>query len=397
MTFAPLRLRKQEERRLAAGHLWVYSNEVDIAATPLTAFEPGQPVLIEAANGKPLGTGYVNPHSLICARLVSRDPQYSLSQSLLVHRLNVALALRARRYEKPYYRLVHGEGDALPGLVIDRFNDVVVAQLTTAGMERVRSDVIGAIQKVLAPRAIILRNDSSVREMEGLARTIETACGEAPSELVIEENGARFTVPALSGQKTGWFFDHRENRARLCAWVAGKRVLDVFSYAGAWGIPAAMAGASEVLCVDSSAPALDALRANAQRNDVAALVRTEQEDAFEALKKLRAERQRFDIVVIDPPALIKRRKDLREGTTAYRRLNQMAMQVLERDGLLVSASCSFHLERDSLLEVVQAGARHLDRFAQLVEEGHQAPDHPSHPAIPETNYLKCLTLRVLPS
>jgi len=395
-TLAPLRLKKNEERRLRAGHLWIYSNEVDIQATPLKAFTPGQPVQVLAHNGKSLGNAYVNPNSLICARLVSRDPHYVLDRSLLIHRLNIALALRQQLFETPFYRLVYGEADQLPGLVIDRYGDVCVVQCTTAGMEVVKEAVLAAVDKVLHPTGILWRADSSVRKLEGLDSYREVH-GQVPESLVLEEHGVNFSVSLLEGQKTGWFYDQRMNRARLRNYVAGKRVLDVFSYIGAWGLQAAAAGADEVLCVDASGNAIEQLHANAEANGLTERVASLQGDAFEALGQLRADQQKFDVVVLDPPAFIKRRKDIKAGEQAYHRLNQLGMQLLSKDGVLVSASCSQHLAESHLQQILLQTARHLDRSLQVLERGHQAPDHPVHPAIPETSYLKALFCRVLPA
>ena len=397
MTIAlpPLILKKNEERRLRAGHVWVYSNEVDITRTALKEFAPGDAVDIQDAHGRSLGTGYVNPHSLICARLVSRDPAHVLDKSLLVHRLNIALSLRETLFDRPFYRLVHGEGDGLPGLVVDRFDTVVVAQITTAGMERHKADIVAALDKVLRPHVIVLRNDTPAREMEGLEGYVETALGTPPAAVAVEENGAHFEVDVLGGQKTGWFFDHRMNRARMQRYVKGRRVLDIFSYVGGWGLEALVADAAEVMCIEASKPAVDRIHHNAALNGVEERLATLEGDAFEALKSLRAEREHFDVVIADPPAFIKRKKDFKEGFIAYQRLNQMAMQVLAKDGMLISASCSFHLGREQLLDTVQKASRHVDRQAQIVEQGHQGPDHPVHPAIPETDYLKALFVRVL--
>ncbi len=396
MTLAPLRLKKNEDRRLRAGHVWVYSNEIDVARTPLTQYEAGQPVLLEDHQGKALGSGYVNPHTLICARLVSRDPQYQLNKSLLVHRLNVALALRERLFDRPYYRLVYGDSDGLPGLIVDRYGDVLVVQVNTAGMERVRDDINAALQQVIKPTCIVLRNDTGARALEGLESYVEVTLGEAPELVHLEENGVRFQAPILSGQKTGWFYDHRMNRARMQHYVPGKRVLDVFSYIGGWGVQAAVAGANEVVCVDSSAGALAQLKENAALNSVNECVRGLQGDAFEMLKNLRAGREHYDVVILDPPAFIKRKKDQRAGESAYQRLNQAAMQVLAKDGVLISASCSYHLARDALLRLLALGSRHLDRHLTILEQGHQGPDHPILPVVPETEYLKAFTCRVLP-
>lgn len=389
-----LRLKKNADRRLKAGHLWLYSNEIDIATTPLKDFEPGAQAVIEAANGKPMGIAYVNPHSLICARIVSRDVDVRLDRSLFVHRFKQALSLRERMFAKPFYRLVYGEGDLLPGLIVDRFDDVLVVQLNTVGMDRLRDEIVAALEKVLAPRAIVFKNDSSGRRQEKLGDEVEVAYGELPDQVLLEENGVRFVVPVLDGQKTGWFFDHRANRAWLNGLVAGKRVLDVFSYVGGWGVQAAAHGASEVLCVDSSAQALERVAENAALNGLAEQVAVGEGEAFEALAALKAEGEQFDVIVLDPPAFIKRRKDIPNGERAYSRLNREAIRLLGRDGMLLSASCSMHLAPERLMECVRGAVRHQDRHGQVIYQGHQGPDHPVHPAIPETAYLKAMGVRV---
>ncbi|TCK19332.1 SAM-dependent methyltransferase [Thiogranum longum] len=395
-TLPPLRLKKNEERRIRAGHVWVYSNEVDNTATPLKAFTPGQAVQVQAHNGKSLGNGYVNPASLICARLVSRDPNYVLDRSLIVHRLKVALSLREFLFDRPFYRLVYGESDQLPGLVIDRYDDICVVQLTTAGMEAVREQVLEALDKVIHPKGVVLRCDSSIRKFEGLDSYTETL-GDVPEHIKVEEAGLGFDVSLQQGQKTGWFYDQRMNRIRLRAYAKEKRVLDVFSYVGGWGLQAAAGGASEVFCVDASEQALDRVHANAQANGFGDKVASIQGDAFEVLSQLRVDQERFDVVVLDPPAFIKRRKDNKAGEQAYHRINQLGMQVLKKDGILVSASCSHHLGEEQFQKILLQSSRHLDRSLQILERGHQAPDHPLHPAIPETAYLKALFCRVLPS
>ena len=392
-----MRLKKNEDRRIRAGHVWIFSNEVDVAATPLDGFEAGQLADFQDSSGKSLGNGYVNPRSLICGRLVSRDPGYVLGKSLLVHRLNVALSLRQRLFTKPFYRLAYSEGDGLPGLIVDRYGDTLVIQINTAGMERVKDEILTALQEVLRPTRIVLRNDSSGRALEGLDDYVETVLGDVVDLVFLEENGARFEAPILSGQKTGWFYDHRLNRARMQHYVGDKRVLDVFSYIGGWGVQAAMAGATEVLCVDSSDTALAQLAHNASLNQVTSLIRTQAGDAFEVLKGLRTERERFDVVILDPPAFIKRKKDFHAGQTAYQRLNQAAMQLLSKDGILISASCSYHLTRENLKQTLLQTSRHVDRQLLVLEQGHQGPDHPLLPAVAETEYLKSFICRVLPN
>ena len=397
MSLPSLRLKANAERRLRAGHLWVYSNEVDVAATPLNGFQPGDQAILEMANGKPLGIVGVSPNNLICARLLSRDTGHTLDKSLLVHRIQVALSLRERLFEQPCYRLVYGDSDFLPGLVVDRFGDHLVVQLASATMERNKDAVIEALVQVLKPRGILFKNDSAARDAEGLERYVDTAFGVVPEWVDLEENGVKFQAPVLAGQKTGWFYDHRLNRSRLAGYVKGKRVLDLFSYIGGWGVQAAAFGASEVFCVDASAFALDGVERNAALNGVAEKVTCVEGDVFAALKELKAAEERFDVVVADPPAFIKRKKDLKNGEAAYRRLNEMAMRMLNKDGILVSASCSMHLPEDDLQNILLQSARHLDRNIQLLERGAQGPDHPVHPAIPETRYIKSLTCRILPN
>ncbi|MBV9109243.1 MAG: class I SAM-dependent rRNA methyltransferase [Gemmatimonadetes bacterium] len=393
MTLPPLRLRKNEDRRLRAGHLWVFSNEVDVERTPLTAFEPGEQAEVQDSRGAPLGVGYVNPRSLIAGRLVSRDRDARLDRALLKRRIARALALREMLFDRPFYRLVYGESDGLPGLVVDRFGDVLVVQLTTAGMERAKDDVVQALRDTLSPVGILLRNDSSGRGLEGLDSYVETAFGTVPDTVPLEENGVRFEAP-MAGQKTGWFYDHRMNRGRLMAYARGRRVLDVFSYVGGWGVQAAAAGADHVVCVDASAEALEHVARNAALNDAAERVATRRGDAFDVLRMMAAEGEKFDVVVLDPPAFIKRKKDQKAGEEAYRRVNQLALEVLRQDGILVSASCSYHLPREALQDAMLRATRNRGRSLQILEQGHQGPDHPIHPAIPETAYLKAFFGRV---
>ncbi|MGB5831196.1 MAG: class I SAM-dependent rRNA methyltransferase [Thiohalocapsa sp.] len=394
---APLRLKKDQERRLLAGHCWVYSNEVDTGATPLKGLEPGQPVELFAQQGRWLGHGYANPHSLICARLVSRHRARPLSASLLVQRIRAALVLRERLYEHPFYRLVHGEGDGLPGLVVDRYGDLLAVQITTAGMERQRAGLIAALEQVVRPTRIVLRNDTGVREQEGLPQSVDWVLGEDPGEIELTEGSLRFGISPASGQKTGWFYDQADNRLALARFGSARRALDVCCYLGAWGLQAASNGAESVTVVDSSRSALQRVAENAARNDLSDRVAARQGDAFDVLRALREEEARFDLVVLDPPAFIKRRKDEREGTRAYERLNRLGLELLEPGGLLVTSSCSFHMGRDAFLHAVQGAARRTEQDLQLLLAGAQGPDHPVHPAIAETAYLKTYFLRAIPS
>lgn len=387
-----MRLKRGEDRRLRAGHLWVFSNEIDSEATPLTALATGSIVRVLSDRDQFLGYAYVNPHALICARILSRSPVHPPDRSLLEHRLRTALALRERIYATPHYRWVFGESDGLPGLVLDRYGEVVVGQIATAGMEALRGDIEAAIEAVLAPHALVWKNDGAARELEQLPRQVLTPIGRAPDELQVVEGNLRFAVPLASAQKTGWFYDQRANREQWRALLPrGARVLDVCSYAGAWAISAMSHGAAGALCVDASEAALGIAMRNAAANGVT--VSVQRGDAFDVLDELVRGGARFDAVVLDPPAFIKRKKDIARGQAAYRKLNQIAMRLLERDALLVSCSCSYHLEADALAGLVQSAARHTGRFVQILHAGGQAPDHPVHPAIPETRYLKAFFCR----
>jgi 23S rRNA (cytosine1962-C5)-methyltransferase len=392
-----LRLKRNEDRRLHAGHLWIFSNEVDTRQTPLTKFEAGELVRVLAHNDRALGLAYVNPQSLISARMLET---WKLPDApWLATRIRAALSLRERLYAKPYYRLVYGESDGLPGLVVDRYGSACVVQIGTAGMERLKPQIQEALIQVLRCEALLFKNDSSAREMEGLPSYVEAAMGKFGETGQVFEDDLEFRVPFAEGQKTGWFFDQAANRRALPKYVRkGARMLDVFSYVGAWGVRAAHSGASEVLCVDSSAAALELASSNAERNRIhersGGKLATVRGDAFDVLEDLVKKRSRFDVVVIDPPAFAKRKKDLPKALAAYKRLNQLAMQVIADDGILVSCSCSHHVSPEDLQDAIAKAARTADKHLQILEFGGQAPDHPVHPAIPETRYLKAYFCRV---
>ena len=386
-------LNSNADRRLKKGHLWIYSNEVDTKQSPLKHFNAGDQALVCSQGGKPLAIASINPNTLICGRVMNRDLKHPLNKSLLVHRIKQALALREACFDEPYYRLVFGDSDLLPGLVVDRFGDYLVLQIASVGMEVHTDDVVAALQKVIKPDAILLKNDHSARTLEGLPDKVDTV-GDIPEAVEMMENGVHFLAPVADGQKTGWFYDHRENRAMLQRLAPGKRVLDVFSYVGGWGVQAAAAGASEVICVDASEQALEWVGENAALNGVEDRVKCLHGKAIDALKQLIANGEEFDIVVLDPPAFIKRKKDQKSGEAAYRHINELGIRWLGRDGILVSASCSMHMEKETLKDVVRGAARKLDRHAQTIAQGGQGADHPVHPAIPETDYLKAIFARV---
>ena len=386
-----LRLKRNEDRRLHAGHLWIFSNEVDTGQTPLPKFKAGELVRVLAHNDRALGLAYVNPQSLIAARML--ETWKIPDTGWLAARMRTAMTLRDRLYPAPYYRLVYGESDGLPGLVVDRYGTSCVVQIGTAGMERLKPQIQEALIQVVECEALLFKNDSAAREMEGLPSYVEAVKGSFDTPALVVEDGLEFQAPLLEGQKTGWFFDQAANRRALSKYVAaGARVLDVFSYVGAWGIRAAHHGAREVTCVDSSAVALELAAANAQRNRVKLVTR--KGDAFDVLEDFAKQGARFDVVIVDPPAFAKRKKDLPKALAAYKRLNQLAIQVLAPEGILVSCSCSFHVSAEELQDAIAKAARGADKHLQILEMGGQAPDHPVHPAIPETRYLKAYFCRI---
>ncbi len=397
-THHPLILNKGEERRLRAGHLWVFSNEVDIKRSPLKGFEPGQIADVVDSHGKPHGTAMINPNSLICARLISRRPGRAPSRAWIGKRMAQALALRERIYPRPYYRLFFGEGDGLPGLVLDRFGDVIVGQLNTAGTDALKSEIEAALVKLIAPTGILWRNDSPVRELEGLKRVVEPGPGQLPDEVVVIEGGLRFRLNLMSAQKTGWYFDQQANRARVWPLLGEARnVLDLYAYHGAWGIGAAVLGAESVHCVDSSQPAVSALTTHAATNGVSAAVVPIREDAEKLMDRMLVDRKKFDAVIVDPPAFAPRARDVKPALKAYRRINEKAMRLVAPGGLLISCSCSAHVHEDRFGDILRQAARHVDRDLQVIMRLEQGPDHPVHPAIAETRYLKGMVMRVLPS
>ncbi len=382
-----LRLKKREERRVMRGHAWVFSNEIDTAHTPLKGLEPGSAVTLETANGKFLAHAYVNPHSLIAARVTSWRANHPFNATVLRERLSLALALRQSRYAEPFYRLVHSEGDFLPGLTVDRYDHVLVVQITSAGMELYRDDIVDSLQALTGATAIFLRNDAPVRELEHLPSYREWVVGEPVDVLTIRENSLHYQVPADVSQKTGWFYDHRDSRLSLAPWVKGRRVLDVYSYLGGFGLNALAFGASSVLAIDASAPATQAAMANAALNNMQDRFSAQCNDAVEAMRTLFEEGERYDVIILDPPAFIKRRKDREQGLRHYALNNRLAMRLLVPGGILLSASCSQALSQDELLQQMRQGAPKSSLGLQVLAPLQQGADHPVNISMPETLYL----------
>jgi len=388
-----IRLRPRHDRRLRRGHPWVFANEIDgdVAALP-----KGGVVDVCDARGQFLGRGTSNPASLIAVRILTRDAADDPdTAAFYAGRLRQALERRERVAPgRRSLRLVHGEGDDLPGLVIDRYEDHVVVQLGTLGMELRKELLAEALQTAVSPRGAVLRSEGPARHLEGLEDERRVWFGDVPRETEIEESGVRFAVGLLEGQKTGHFHDQAPNRAALAPLCRGAEVLDVYANSGGFGLHALRAGASSCLFVDRSAPCAEVIRANAERNGVAERARAVVADGKEALLQLARDGRRFGVVMLDPPAFAKTRKAAGAALKGYLDVNAAGMAVLERGGLLATSSCSWHVEEERFLEVVVEAASRVGRRLVWVRRGEQGPDHVVRPEIPETRYLKHFVFRV---
>lgn len=388
MRYPKVELLPGQDRRLRAGHPWVYSNELRIDGAA-KALPPGATVRL-VADGKALALAQFNPHSLIAARVLTRNAGTTVDAAFIERRLARALRLRERLYDQPFYRLAHAEADGLPGLVVDRFGDVVVCQLNSAGMARAEPDVVAALERLLAPRAIVLRNDSPVRELEGLGVEVRVAKGEVDGPIELIENGVTFLADPLEGQKTGWYFDQRENRAFAARFAKDARVLDLYGYSAGFGLLAAARGAREVLAIDRAQLGLDLARAGAERNDLGARLDVVREDAFAALERLAGAKERFDLVIADPPAFARSKRELKPGLRGYRKLARSLGPLVREEGILGIACCSHNVALDAFAGEVRRGLRDAGRGGRLLLQAGASPDHPVHPALPESAYLKFL-------
>jgi 23S rRNA (cytosine1962-C5)-methyltransferase len=386
-------LARGEDKRIRGGHQWIFSNEIrEISGEKV----PGEAAEAFDAGGSFVGAGYYNPGSLIAVRLLSRQRADIDGAEFYRQRIAAALALRRLLYpEMETFRVVYGEGDLLPGLVVDKYGDYLSVQLLTSGMERRKGLITGVLREMFTPRGIVARNDVSVRSLEGLEEKVELLQGDAPEDLVIEEHTLRFRVDLLHGQKTGHFLDQKENHLLLKERVKGKVVLDCFCYSGSWGIHAALFGAREVTCVDSSQRAVALAEENAALNCFAGIIKCEAADAFERLRSLKGEGRSFDVVVLDPPAFVKSRKSLKEAMKGYFTINRRAMELLRPGGFLITCSCSFHMEREMFRDLLANAAQQARREMRLVEVRSQAPDHPVLLSMPETEYLKCFVIQAV--
>ncbi|MFZ4761877.1 MAG: class I SAM-dependent rRNA methyltransferase [Alphaproteobacteria bacterium] len=393
MTHPHIYLTADKEKRLLNGHPWVFSNEIRMDQEA-RSLEKGSLVTLVTAKGKPVATAFFNPHSLIAARLLSRVPDAEVDRNFFVERLQKALAWRRNFFTENYFRLIHAEADGFPGVIIDLMGDVVVMQINTAGMERLLPEILHAIKTVIEPMAIVLRNDSASREMEGLAQQVLIAKGSINGPVHLKENGLEFMVDVLSGQKTGWFYDQRANRRLVMNMAKGKRVLDLFSYNGGFALAAAKGGASEVLAIDRSAGAVDLARMAAALNQQIDRCTFRKGDVVEECAAMQQANEKFDMVIADPPAYVKSKKDLHAGLRGYRKLFRHALQLVKPGGIFVAASCSHHVNQDSFHHVLAQALADNQQDARIINIAGADIDHPLHPMLPESNYLKAFTLQV---
>jgi len=387
-----IRLQPKQGRRVKGGAPWVFSNEI-IMDEATKSLAPGTLVELAAADSSKLGAGYFNPKSLISVRLLAK-PDAEIDTDFFVGKLQRALELRSRFYDAPFYRLVHAEGDGLPGVVIDRFGDTAVVQIATAGMERLKDTLLSALDIVIAPKNVLLRNDVPSRALEGLNSYVLAASGDVPKRISLQENGITYFADLSGGQKSGWYYDQRTNRSYMAALAKDARVLDAYCYTGGFGVLAATHGAREVVGLDSSQAALGLAEEAAAANGVADVCRFARGDVFEELERLAQGKERFDIVVCDPPPFVPARKDLEPGARAYRKLARLAAQLVSPGGFLFLASCSHNIPADRFADECAAGVSRNRRGAALIHEAGAGPDHPVHPMLPETAYLKGLVYAV---
>jgi 23S rRNA (cytosine1962-C5)-methyltransferase len=386
-------LGKGEDRRIRGGHPWVFSNEIREAQGGKT---PGVAAEVYAAGGDFLGTGYYNPRSLIAVRLLARERTDIDCTEFYRERIERAFAYRQAIYPGlTTFRAVYGEGDFLPGLVVDRYGDFLAVQFLTQGIDCRRELISGVLTDIFQPRGIVARNDAAVRTLEGLEETVEVLSGDIPEIIEITEHGLRFGVDILGGQKTGHFLDQKENHLLLQKIAAGKEVLDCFSYSGSWGLHAATFGAAHVTCLDISERAIAQARANAVMNGLERIMTFETVDVFDRLRSLKVQGRSFDVIVLDPPAFVKSRKTLKEAEKGYLTINRRAMELLTRGGYLITCSCSYHMERELFRNLLARAAQQAGRLMRIVEVRSQAPDHPVLLPVPETEYLKCFVLQAV--
>jgi 23S rRNA (cytosine1962-C5)-methyltransferase len=377
--------------KVEKGNPWIHRGEL---MEPLDHIEPGSLVEVFTSKDDFVGRGYINPNVAIAVRLFTRRQDEDIGEDFFRKRIEEANQLRIRIYPQlSSYRVVYGESDGLPGLVIDRYGDVLVLSFTTMGIERWRNVIIDLASEIFGPKAIVLRNDTRLRLKEGLTLEKGVIAGELPKDIVIQQHGLSYFVDIMQGRKTGFFFDQRENREMLARLIKGGTVLDCYTYTGAWALIAAANGASQVWGVDNDVNAIRLAERNASLNGIGncTFIPLDMDQYIEQTPKTA---RKFGCVVFDPPAFIKTRRKLHQGLEGYLRRNADAMKLVERGGFFVTSSCSSHLPWDGFLSMIQKASLIAGRTIRILAQGSQAPDHPIVPALKKTSYLKCLFLRM---
>ncbi|MBM3558212.1 MAG: class I SAM-dependent rRNA methyltransferase, partial [Alphaproteobacteria bacterium] len=380
-------LRPKGEAKLRAGHPWLYADDA-LLEGPARRLPAGELVTVAGAQGRPLAAALFNLRSQIVLRVLDRDPTATVDAAWFAKRLAAARALRDRALGGTHYRLVHAEADGLPGLIIDRYGEVAVVQINTAGLDRLLEPLLAGLDAAIAPHRVVLRNDSPLRALEGLGEEVKAVKGEIDGPIEVVENGLRFLADPLGGQKTGWFFDQRRNRADAARLAAGARVLDVYTHTGGFALTAAAAGAAEVIAIDRSAFALDLAVKAAALNRLAESCSFQEAEAFPALEKLARQGERFGLVVVDPPAFVKNKTNLAAGLHGYRKLARLAGPCVADGGFLVFCSCSQPVGVEDLIETLQVGLAEVGRTLRVIRIAGADMDHPQHPLLPQSTYLK---------
>ena len=384
---------KTDARRLRFGHPWVFANEL-VLDRRTKAIEAGAIAVLEDADRTEIGLIAFNGASKIAGRVLSRDRDVSIDRDWIKGRLHNALGLRERVYETPFYRWIHAEADGLPGVVVDRFGDTAVFQANAAWADVRKADFASALQE-LGVSNVILNGTGRSRALEGLEETREVLLGSSPvSPIAVPMNGATYMADLMGGQKTGLFYDQRPNHAFVQNFAAGETVLDVFSHVGGFGLAALAAGAQSVLAVDGSDPALELARSGAAHMGASERFETENGDAFEVMSRLGEEGATFGIVVCDPPAFAPAKPALEAGLRAYERVARLAAPLVAPGGILALCSCSHAAILDKFRQASLRGIGRAGRKAQILHTGFAGPDHPQHPALTESGYLKSIFLRL---
>ncbi len=383
------RLRPNKGKAYLGGHPWVYKDEL-VLDRRTGSIEPGMPVILEDAKRIPVGIVALNPGSGIAARDLDRDPAAIIDAAWIKARILRALTLRERIFAAPYYRLVHAEGDGLPGLVIDRMGDLLVIQPNTAWAEAALADILAALHDLLSPATIVVNRDSRGRVQEGLPSGREVMTGSLDGPIMIKSPSGLLYADIEEGQKTGVYFDQFPNHAFVASLAKDKRVLDVFSHTGGFALAALGQGAAEAIAVDGSAKALEMAEKGAAEAGVSDRLTTRQGDAFDTMRALTGEGQVFDIVICDPPAFAPRKETLEAGLRAYERVTRLALPLVAEGGVLTICSCSHAITPDALMGSAMRMFHRAHRRGRLIHSGRAGADHPVHPALAESGYLKVL-------